>query len=73
MILSLTDVSALKKEFADRFSEELHFCDACGGQSFTIENPTKEMQEFVSAYFAAKNLKAVFSESGERFCVKKNF
>lgn len=72
MILSLMDAEEFKRQFAEIFSAQIHFCDTCGGQSFTVENPTKEMQEFISAYFSAKNLKIIFSEEGERFSVAKN-
>lgn len=70
MILSLTDVTTLKKAFADKFSAQIHFCDSCGGQSFKVENPTDEKQEFITAFFADKNAKVYFSEDGEYFTVK---
>lgn len=71
MILSLSDAAELKKEVAERFSVKVHFCDSCGGQSFTVESPSEELKKFISAFFAAKNLQAVFSENGEQFTVKK--
>lgn len=72
MILSLTDVRELKKEVEQQFSVKVHFCDSCGGQSFTVESPTEELKEFISTFFAKKNLKAVFSEDGKYFTVKRN-
>lgn len=72
MILSISDVSELKKEVTKRFAIKVHFCDSCGGQSFKIENPTEEVIHFITLFFAEKNLKAVFSENGEYFIVKKD-
>lgn len=71
MILSLSDVSELKKEVAERFSATVHFCDSCGGQSFTVESHTEELKNFVTVFFDAKNLKVIFSENGEHFTVKR--
>jgi hypothetical protein len=72
MILSLSDVSELKTQVAERFLATVHFCDSCGGQSFIIEDPTDTLKAFITDFFAAKNLKAVFSENGEHFTVRRN-
>lgn len=72
MILSLSDVSELKTQVAERFSATVHFCDSCGGQSFIIQDPTDTLKAFITDFFAAKNLKAVFSENGEHFTVRRN-
>lgn len=71
MILSLSDVSEFKKEVAERFSATVHFCDSCGGQSFTVESPTEEFKKFVTVFFDTKNLQVFFSENGEHFTVKR--
>ena len=72
MILSLSDVSEFKKEVAERFSVTVHFCDSCGGQSFTIEKPTESLKAFIIDFFATKNVDVVFSENGEHFTVRRN-
>ena len=72
MILSLSDVSELKTQVAERFSATVHFCVSCGGQSFIIEDPTDTLKAFITDFFAEKNLKAVFSENGEHFTVRRN-
>lgn len=72
MILTLSDVAELKKEVAERFSATVHFCDSCGGQSFTIEEPSESLKTFITDFFVAKNMKAVFSENGEHFTVRRN-
>ena len=72
MILSLSDVAELKKEVAERFSATVHFCDSCGGQSFTIEKPTESLKAFITDFFSAKNLNVAFSENGEHFTVRRN-
>lgn len=71
MILSLLEVAELKKEIKKTFSLNLHFCDSCGGQSFTLEHSDEEVRKFVTAYFKAKNLQVIFSENGEHFTVQR--
>lgn len=65
MILSISDVAEIKKEAAERFAVEAHFCDSLTGQSFTAERSDEELKRFITVFFAAKNLRAVFSENGE--------
>ncbi|MBQ8836113.1 MAG: hypothetical protein IJ002_01230 [Clostridia bacterium] len=72
MILSLSDISELKKQVAERFSVTVHFCDSCGGQSFTVEEPTESLKAFITDFFFAKDLNVVFSENGEHFTVRRN-
>ncbi len=71
MIVNLSDVNELKKAVEEKFSVKIHFCDACGGQSFTVESPTEEAKAYISAFFAAKKLQSVFSEDGRYFTVKR--
>ena len=72
MILNFLEIAELKKAVAERFSVNIHFCDSCGGQSFSVKNPTEEIKAFIASFFAAKKLKVVFSENGENFTVKRN-
>lgn len=72
MIVSLSDAAELKKEIEEKFSVKIHFCDGCGGQYFTVDRPTEELKEFITAFFAAKNLKTVFADDGEHFTVRKS-
>ena len=71
MILNLSEVTKLKKEVSDRFSAELHFHDGCGGQYFSLDEISDELRKCITAYFADKNMQAVFSEDGLSFTVKK--
>jgi hypothetical protein len=71
MILSLSEVAEFKKAVTERFSVKVHFCDSCGGQSFTVESPTDDLKKFVVAFFDAKNLQVIFSGNGELFTVKR--
>lgn len=72
MILTLTEVAELKKVLLEKFSVQIHFHDGCGGQYFTVDKCTEELKEFISAFFTAKNLNAVFSENGEQFTIRRN-
>lgn len=72
MILRLSDVAELQRAVSHRFSVKVHFCDSCGGQSFTIDEPTDALRAFIADFFAAKKLHVRFSESGERFTVTEH-
>lgn len=70
MILTLSEVTKLKKAVSDRFSAQLHFHDGCGGQYFSLDEDNGELQNFISAYFTDMNMQAVFSKDGLYFTVK---
>lgn len=72
MILSISDVAELKRTAAEKFSVNIHFCDACGGQSFTVENPTEEVKAYIISFFSEKGLRPDFSEDGRYFTVKRD-
>lgn len=69
MILTLSDAVKLKNEIKEKFSTEIHFHDGCGGQHFSIDNPTEELKEFITAYFSKQNTTVRFSENGDLFSV----
>ena len=71
MILTLSEVTKLKKEVSDRFSAQIHFHDGCGGQYFSLDESNDELQKHITAYFTEINMQAVFSEDGLYFTVKK--
>lgn len=71
MILSLNDIADLKKNLYEKFSVQIHFHDSCGGQYFTLENPTDELREHITAFFAKQNMNVLFSENGEHFSVEE--
>lgn len=70
MILDFDEVLKLKKEIADRYGNYLHFHDACGGQSFDLEQAQPEAKEYLIGYFQGRGGEAVFSEDGKHFYVK---
>lgn len=61
--LSLDDVLDLKEYVKERFDEDVHFHDACGGQSFDVARMTPELKSYLTGYFDAKGLQAVFSDT----------
>ena len=67
MILSFDDVRELKREVAEKFSVPVHFHDGCGGQYFTLEEPTDKVCAFVLAYLEREGISAVFSEDRTQF------
>lgn len=71
MIITLSEAAALKKEIAEKYHVQLHFHDGCGGQYFTLEQPSAELKKYITDYFAEKDLQAVFSENGEQFSVRE--
>ena len=71
MIFDLSDATALKNKIAERFSLQIHFHDCCGGQFFTVDQPTEELKEFIIEYFTEQKLKVIFSEDGRQFSIKE--
>lgn len=71
MIISLTEAAKLKREAEEKFSARIHFHDGCGGQYFTVEEPTEELKKYIEDFFASKKIKPVFSENDSSFHVEK--
>ena len=71
MILSLSDAATLKQETAERFGVSIHFHDGCGGQYFSIDEPTQELKAYITVFFAQRNLLVHFSTDGEQFIVEE--
>ncbi len=61
-ILNLDEVIELKKTLLEQFSAELHLHDACGGQSFSLKNPSSGAQEYIEKYCREKRMRAIFYE-----------
>lgn len=71
MILSISDVTDLKKAITEKFSSQIHFHDGCGGQYFTIDEPTDGLKLFLTEYFAQRKLKVRFLKDGTHFSVEE--
>ena len=70
-ILSLYDVIDLKKEASDRFGYTIHMHDACGGQSFSTEEPMSgELKTYIEQFCTEKGLTVQFMEGGKFFGVR---
>lgn len=67
MTVSFTLAAELKKAAAEKFTSAIHFHDGCGGQFFTVDEPSEELKNFITDFFAAKNMKPVFSDDGTSF------
>lgn len=52
MVLNLDQVIELKKALADQFGATLHFHDACGAQSFSMDPDklTPEVRDYLNSY-----------------------
>lgn len=71
MVFSLFDAANIKNEIAEKYALQIHFHDGCGGQYFSIDNPTEETKECITTFFAEKNLKVLFSENSEYFSLEE--
>lgn len=71
MIISLMDAANIKKEMAESYAVQLHFHDGCGGQYFSIDNPTEEVKKYITEFFNDKKIKVCFSENGEYFSLEE--
>ncbi|MGI6264029.1 MAG: RDAC family protein [Acutalibacteraceae bacterium] len=65
------EVLALKKAAAQATGGYIHFHDACGGQSFSFDQPDPTTKAFVEDYFAKQGMTAVFTPDGTDFTVRK--
>ena len=71
MTLSLAEAANFKKEIFEKFSAEIHFHDGCGGQYFTLAQPTAALKEYITAFFARQNIQVRFSEDDKLFSVEE--
>lgn len=71
MIFSLIEAASFKKEIYEKFCVQIHFHDGCGGQYFTLENPTAELKAYITDFFARRNLNVHFSENRQHFSVEE--
>lgn len=67
LTVSFDFVTALKQAVQAECSAKLHFHDGCGGQYFTLEEPTDKVCAFVLAYLEREGISAVFSEDRTQF------
>lgn len=70
-ILTLSEVSELKALIKNKFNTTLHFHDSCGGQVFSLDESDKNIKEFITAFFTAKNLKVIFFDDGKQFSTEE--
>lgn len=70
MTIGFDEVLELKEEIAGRFGNYLHFHDACGGQSFDLEQAQPEAEEYLKEYFKRRGGEVIFSEDRKHFYVK---
>lgn len=74
MVLSINEISKIKKEILERYSVILHFHDGCGGQYFTIGEgeSSRYLQDKLISYFAEFGLCLSHSADGTQFTVEKS-
>lgn len=73
-VLSISEVSELKRMLKEKFRMELHFHDGCGGQYFSFDAiPSEALLRALDKYLASKKLRAVFSDDALQFSVEGRF
>ncbi|MBP5242469.1 MAG: hypothetical protein J6Z36_02120 [Clostridia bacterium] len=74
MALTLSEVSELKQELSNKFGVTLHFHDACGAQSFSLDAGgmpvSDEAKAWLTDYFQSHRINAQFSKTGNNFTVR---
>lgn len=70
-MLSLSDISALKREVESRFEVKLHFHDVCPKPYFTLETRNEAVESFISDFLENRNYYPEFSENYLQFTVEK--
>ena len=72
VILSISQVSELKRMLKEKFRMELHLHDGCGGQYFFFDVvPSEALTRALDKHLSKKRLCAVFDEDGMRFTVER--
>ncbi|MFV0527570.1 MAG: hypothetical protein ACK5MN_02455 [Lachnospiraceae bacterium] len=71
MIITTDDVLLFKKHMMDQLNVWVHFQDACGGQSFSLDETSEEIRAVIRRYFENKNLYVSFSEDGLYFRIEQ--
>ncbi len=66
-VISLAEITELKKLISERFSAELHYRDSCGGQNFSMNSSDPELHKYLIEYFGSKGISLKFSADGLRF------
>ena len=61
----------IKRAANEKFTDKIHFHDACGGQSFNLETPNAELQKFIVNYFEKQGVTVVFAEDNMNFHLEK--
>lgn len=71
MTLDYSQVLEMKKAVDEVFHLNVHFHDACGGQYFSLdEKPSQELEDFITEYFAKKNIAVEFTTDRKRFTLE---
>lgn len=63
------EVIAFKK-YLEQFNAVVHFHDACGGQSFTLEQTSEKLRNSICEYFKKQGKTVSFAEDNINFIVK---
>ncbi|MBQ9673359.1 MAG: hypothetical protein IJV39_01905 [Ruminococcus sp.] len=71
IVLSYSDVLNLKKAAAEKFTDYIHFHDACGGQNFSLDKPNAKLEDFIRGYFSKQNIAVDFTDDGLNFTLKE--
>ena len=71
MVLTINEVIQLKSQLAETFGAQLHFHDACGAQSFSLDAPaTGALQSWITEQIKKMGGTVHFSPSGKEFTVQ---
>lgn len=67
-VFTITEAASLKEAAKTQFSAVLHFHDACGGQSFSLDAPASPaLRDFIAGFAAEKGGCVLFDDDGLSF------
>ncbi len=70
MILSMIDVLELKKIAEEKYGVYIHFHDACGGMSLSIDEKNDDVRKLIEDYCAQKQVRLKISADGTGFIIE---
>ncbi|MBR1600490.1 MAG: hypothetical protein IJ677_02805 [Alphaproteobacteria bacterium] len=69
--MNYTQVAEIKNVVMQKYGENIHFHDTCGGGAyFSLERNNYELEEFLKQYFTSRGMVIKFSKDGTKFSVE---
>lgn len=69
MVLNLDEVIELQKYLESKNAVKIHLHDACGGQYFTLDEPSQSTIDLIKKFLENKKIEARYSDKFDSFTI----